>query len=66
MRPVRKTSLIDPALVRRAQKICGARTEAETVTIALRAMVERDEIDLAFRRYGPVLASIENVFPDTD
>jgi hypothetical protein len=31
---VKKTWLIDPALVRRAQKICGARTETETVTNA--------------------------------
>jgi Arc/MetJ family transcription regulator len=66
MKLVRKSWLIDPALVWRAQKICGARTEAETVTMALRAIVERDEIDLAFRRHGPVLAHIENVFPDAE
>jgi hypothetical protein len=32
---------------------CGARTEAETLTTALREIVERDEIDRTFRRHGP-------------
>jgi hypothetical protein len=64
MPPVKKTWLIDPALVRRAQKICGARTETETVTSALREVVVHDEIDRAFRWYGPALADIEDVFPD--
>jgi hypothetical protein len=66
MTPVWKTWLIDPPLVRRARKILGARTEAETVTMALREIAERDEIDRAFCKYGPVLAGIENVFPDTE
>ncbi|MGH9652756.1 MAG: hypothetical protein ACRD6B_04740, partial [Bryobacteraceae bacterium] len=64
MRAVKKTWLIDPALVRRAAKICGARTETETVTRALREIVVRDEIDKAFRKHGSVLAEIETVFPD--
>ena len=64
MTPVKKTWLIDPALVRRARKICGTRTETETVTRALREIVVRDEIDKAFRRHGPALADIEEVFPD--
>jgi hypothetical protein len=64
MPPVRKTWLIDPVLVKRAKKVCGARTETETVTKALRELVERDEIDRAFRRYGPALADIDEVFPD--
>ena len=64
MVPVKKTWLIDPALVRRAKKICGARTETETVTRALREILERDEIDRAFRRYSPALADIDEVFPD--
>lgn len=61
---VKKTWLIDPALVRRAQKISGSRTETETVTRALREIVVRDEIDQAFRKHGPALAGIEIVFPD--
>ena len=64
MPAVKKTWLIDPDLVRRARKICGARTETETVTRALEEIVVRDEIDKAFRIHGPVLAGIENVFPD--
>lgn len=63
MPSVNKTWLIDPVLVRRARKICGARTETETVTQALREVVVRDEIDKAFRRNGPVLADIEEFFP---
>jgi len=53
--PVGTVWLIDPALVQGARKICGARTETETVS---------DEIDKAFRRHGSVLADLENVFPD--
>ena len=64
MAVVKKTWLIDPALVRRARKICGARTETETVTRALREIILRDAIDKAFERHGPALASIEDVFPD--
>jgi hypothetical protein len=64
MPPVRKTWLIDPVLVKRAKKACGARTETETVTTALQELVVRDEIDRAFRRYGPSLADIDEVFPD--
>jgi hypothetical protein len=64
MKAVKKTWLIDPALVRRATKIYGARTETETVTRALREIVVRHEIDEAFRKHGPVLAEIEAVFPD--
>jgi hypothetical protein len=63
MQAVKKTWLIDPVLVRRARKICGARTETETVTQALREILVRDEIDKAFRRHGPVLANIEDLFP---
>jgi hypothetical protein len=59
MPTVKKTWLIDPALVQRARKICGARTETETVTRALQEILVRDEIDKAFRRYGPVLADVE-------
>ena len=62
---VKKTWLIDPELVSKARKICGARTETETVTLALREILVRDEIDRAFRRHGPWFASIESVFPDT-
>jgi hypothetical protein len=65
MNPVKKTWLIDPALVRKARRICGARTETETVTRALREIVVRDEIDRAFRSCGPILADIEEVFPDS-
>lgn len=65
MPSVKKTWLIDPVLVRRARKICGARTETETVTRALREIVVRDDIDKAFRRHGRALADIEEVFPDT-
>ena len=64
MRAVKKTWLIDPLLVRRARKICGARTETETVTQALRDILLRDEIDKAFRRHGSSLANIEELFPD--
>jgi hypothetical protein len=62
MVPVKKTWLIDPVLVQRARKICGARTETETVTRALREILVRDEIDKAFRRHGPILADIEDLF----
>ena len=65
MATVKKTWLIDPALVQRARKILGARTEAEAVTRALREVVNQDEIDKAFRKHGPVLAGIEEVFPDS-
>ena len=65
MTPVKKTWLIDPLLVKRARKICGARTETETVTRALQEVLIQDEIDKAFRRYGPRLADIEEVFPDS-
>ncbi len=63
MRAVKKTWLIDPVLVRRAKKICGARTETETVTQALRDILLHDEIDKAFRRHGSSLANIEELFP---
>lgn len=63
MPTVKKTWLIDPVLVTRARKICGARTETETVTQALRDILVRDEIDKAFRRHGPALATIEELFP---
>ncbi len=63
MPTVKKTGLIDPVLVKRARKICGARTETETVTQALRDILVRDEIDKAFRRHGPALAAIEELFP---
>jgi hypothetical protein len=63
MRAVKKTWLIDPVLVRRARKICGARTETKTVTQALRDVLVRDEIDKAFRRHGPALTNIEDLFP---
>jgi hypothetical protein len=63
MRSVKKNRLIDSVLVRRARKICGARTEPETVTQALREILVRDEIDKAFRRHGPALANIEDLFP---
>jgi len=56
-----ETWLIDPVLVKRARKIRGARTETETVTRALREMLIRDEIDKAFRRYGPELVDIDEV-----
>ncbi len=62
MAAMKKTWLIDPDLVQRAKKICGARTQTETVTKALQEMVRQDEIDRAFRKYGPELADIENVF----
>jgi len=65
MASVKKTWLIDPELVRRARKICGARTETETVTRALREVLVRDEIDKAFRKHGPSLADIEKMFPDS-
>ena len=64
MQPVKKTWLIDPVLVRKARKICGAGTETETVTRALREIVVQDEIDRAFRKHSSVLAEIEEVFPD--
>ena len=50
MAVVKKAWLIDPTLVRKAQKIRGTRTETE--------------MDKAFRRHAPVLAEIEQVFPD--
>jgi hypothetical protein len=65
MASVKKTWLIDPVLISRAKKISGSRTETETVTRALREMLIRDEIDKAFRRHGPQLADIEEMFPDT-
>jgi Arc/MetJ family transcription regulator len=65
MSTVKKTWLIDPDLVRRAQRICGLRTETETVTKALREIVVRDEIDKAFRKHGPELSGIEIVFPNS-
>jgi hypothetical protein len=64
MAPVKKTWLIDPSLVKKAQKIYGARTETETVTRALQEIVIRHEIDKAFQKYAGVLAGIEEVFPD--
>lgn len=64
MKAVKKTWLIDPALVRRARRIYGARTETETVTRALREIVVRDQINRAFQKYGPILSGIEKVFPD--
>jgi Arc/MetJ family transcription regulator len=64
MDAVKKTWLIDPELIRQAQKISGARTETETVTRALREIVVRDEIDKAFRRHSPALAHLEAIFPD--
>lgn len=65
MASVKKTWLIDPTLVRRARKICGARTETETVMRALREILIRDEIDKAFTRHGKELAEVEDVFPDS-
>ena len=64
MKAVKKTWLIDPELVRKARKACGARTETETVTLALREVLVRDEINRAFRRQGPVLAELESPFAD--
>jgi len=64
MDAVKKTWLIDPELVRQAQKISGARTETETVTRALREIVVRDEIDKAFRRHSSALAGLEAILPD--
>jgi len=63
MPTVKKTWPIDPVLVRRARRICGARTETKTVTKALREILVRDEIDKAFRRHGPASATIEELFP---
>jgi hypothetical protein len=65
MNAVKKTWLIDPDLVRRARKISGAKTETETVTLALREILLRDEIDRAFDRHSATLANLETVFPDT-
>ena len=65
MKAVRKTWLIDPELVRKARKVCGARTETETVTRALREILVRDEIDRAFRRHGPTLAGLESLLSDS-
>ena len=62
MPTVKSTWLIDPEFVRRARKIRDARTEAETVTRALRDILVRDEIDKAFRRHAPALADIEELF----
>jgi Arc/MetJ family transcription regulator len=64
MAAVRKTWLIDPDLVRDAQRVCGARTETETITRALREMLIRDEIDKALERHSAVLADMEVLFPD--
>ena len=69
---VKKTWLIDPSLVKRAQKIFGARTETETatetetetVTRSLQAIVVQDEIDQVFRKHSAVLADLEIAFPD--
>ncbi len=66
MKPVKKTWLIDPDLVRKAQKACGARTETEAVTMALQEMLVRDEIDRAFVKYGPVLGQIQSPFLDEE
>ena len=65
MATVKKTWLIDADLVRRAQKACGARTETETVTRALNELLVSDEIERTFRRVAPILAGIEEVFPDS-
>ena len=65
MAKVRKTWLIDQALVEKARKICGTRTETEAVTRALEEIVARDEIDKAFRLYSSDLADLEIVFPDS-
>jgi hypothetical protein len=62
MPSVKKTWLIDPVLVERAKKITGARTETETVTQALREILIRDEIDQVFRKHGPALADLEDIF----
>lgn len=64
MKPVKKTWRIDPALVKRVQKACGARTETETVTLALHELLFRREVDAAFRRHGRALADIEPLFPE--
>lgn len=66
MRAVKKTWLIDPELVRKAQKACGARTETEAVTLALKEIVVRQEIERAFRRQGPILAGLDTPFADDD
>lgn len=60
---MKKTWLIDPDLIRRAKAVCGARTETETVTKALKELLVQDEIDRAFQEHGPVLADIKEVFP---
>ena len=65
MAVTKKTWLIDSALVQKAKKICGARTETEVVTRALQEVVIRDEIDKAFRKHGPALADIEEIFSDS-
>lgn len=64
MRPVKKTWLIDPELVKQVQRISGCRTETETVVNALRDVVTRAEIDQAFHLHGPALADLVEVFPD--
>ncbi|MGH9582907.1 MAG: type II toxin-antitoxin system VapB family antitoxin [Bryobacteraceae bacterium] len=63
MASVKKTWLIDPELVRRARKICGARTETETVTRALREIIVRHEIEKAFQRQGPRWPILSPCFP---
>jgi hypothetical protein len=50
MPSVKKTWLIDAMLVQRTRKICGARTETETVTRVLQDILVRNEIDTVFRR----------------
>jgi hypothetical protein len=66
MKPVKKTWLIDPELVQKARKACGAQTETEAVTIALRELLVRQEIDEAFRHYGPALSQIDSPFVEED
>jgi hypothetical protein len=62
MAKVKKTWLLDGGLVKRAQLVCGARTETEMVTRALEDIVFRDEVERAIRRHGPALADWEPVF----
>lgn len=62
MAAMKKTWLIDPDLVQRAKKICGARTQTETVTKALQEMVRQDEIDRAFRSTVPNWQTLRTCF----
>jgi hypothetical protein len=64
MATVKRTGLIDPELVRQAKRVTGARTGTETVMLALRDVIVRDEIDKAFKGNSAVLADLEVVFPD--